>query len=215
VLLPVAEMKDAAHLDMLLMNLGYYGLRFYEALNLFDYCQQQFNDALAALVHAEGSNEIERLQREKGRHVGWRGIAARDAAMTVYHFGATLTAIVQGVRKCPTILSLCDIPTLNFSQPHFRKRFSRWDGVRQAIGHSADLLITPEILAKHASHGQTIHEVVEGRDLIITFKWKIIRFGISHDSLEALHRVLTSVYNAFRPAEQELRTREKTAIGTA
>jgi hypothetical protein len=78
--------------------------------------------------------------------VGWMNLVARDAAMTVYHFGSTLDALKGNVGKAQSLAAV-NSEALKIAWKRFESSFPFHEVFRHAVGHLADNMRTPEKLA--------------------------------------------------------------------
>jgi len=137
---PEGESKHASRIEDALNDLDRYIRNFKHALALFD----------------ESEAELQTLDRtgSKGRKLwGWQFMAARDAALTVYHFRTTLHSAIAYVSKAPKLAKLIDTAGLTAAKNLFEERFPTIKGLRHAIAHEADNVFSEEALKSNAIGG--------------------------------------------------------------
>src|SRR5829696_6885478 len=85
---PPEEREHAQHFSTQLHMLRMYVIAFSRAVHLIDHCE----NLLKSLPSIPDRQKV----------FDWTAIAARDAAMTIYHFRSTLYS-VQNFKHCPTL----------------------------------------------------------------------------------------------------------------
>ncbi|MHA6685122.1 hypothetical protein [Mesorhizobium sp. A556] len=149
-------------------------------------------------------------------------IAARDVAMTIFHFRFLLNTITGGVFKSPTLLRLSDEKALRSLMSRFENYFIKAERARNAVGHSAELVSTPEKLTENIVSGDRniagvvsiagggsffIGSILNGRTLTMTIQNDVVSVEVSSESLQVLDSLCDTLFDALRPAEAELRKR--------
>lgn len=71
--------------------------------------------------------------------MGWKGIALRDATMTVFHFGQTLSNFERHLVACPSLASSSDMKALRDAKKAFFTAFPQRTRARNHVGHEADM----------------------------------------------------------------------------
>jgi hypothetical protein len=123
--LPLIERKAAAHLQNVLFHFSYYYHEFRAAVELYDH--SNIEGARASLTDAESWAQ------------DWMSLAARDGAMTIYHFGEALKALGTCFKDCPTLRKHIDHDALRSARklmekyfPHRRTTMLSWEFCRQS-----------------------------------------------------------------------------------
>lgn len=143
----------------------------------------------------------------------WKTIAARDATMTIYHFGQTLDAIVKSIRTCPPLKAGVLKPELDSAQPLFEKLFQKSTRMRNAVGHDVDRVATPKKMQDDTFKGDLasiapffegsgslfIGQMLVGRELTMTKKSDVVSVEVSEAKLGALAQIRDLVYRAVEP----------------
>ena len=158
------EAEEAGHLDILLSELDGYVRTFADALALFDF----------------GLSESGERENPRGR---WRFIAARDAGMTIYHFGVILDAIHKRIGTCLTLVPHLDKPTMSKATEEFANRFPTQEAARNAIGHAAEMIESPDQLRRNIMGNIFVRDSLLGRNLSMTWKGKLLSVEISDATL--------------------------------
>jgi hypothetical protein len=138
-------------------------------------------------------------------------MAARDGAMTVYHFSGVIDAIKKSQKNTPTLRALVDGKRIRAAGRQFKVHFPQFEQIRHAIAHDAEFAATPELKRKHRSPEDKI--TLEGHELTIgdSFDAETVKFCTSIDghrvsyelsraSLNNLIAVQREVYGAFNKA---------------
>jgi len=79
----------------------------------------------------------------------YRIIAARDAALNLYHFKCCLVAIKNQLPRSPVLSATVDARALRNALRQFNKYFKNCDNVRNAIAHAAEIFSSPEIMRRN------------------------------------------------------------------
>jgi hypothetical protein len=206
--LPVEEREAARHVKLLLDGLAVHVQHFAAAVALYDHLEELLAQGALRATSLQAQREGKARRRNM---LGWGGIAARDAAMTLYHFETTLDAIVKGIRKCPTLFARVGEARLRTFQPAFVKNFPAATAMRNAVGHSSDWGRTPESMAFHAykvpysddgleiTSGIYLLSHQAGRKLIATIRGRLVFVEVTEEWLRGLIEIQRLVYDAFVP----------------
>jgi hypothetical protein len=180
--LPEPEIYEAGHLLRLLDDLRSYTIEFEGAVRILDLCMTTLKTTYA------DTDLDEYWLWSHGRH-----IPARDAALTVYHYGCTLmTSIPSALRRCPTISALGDHQALRAVRREFQERMENYTLLRHAVSHRAEMRETIERQQSHAAPNLTggQREIVwgklEGHSLVFTIDGKWARLPVTMST----HRLL-------------------------
>ena len=198
--LPEEERDAADTLFFLILDLDKYACNFEAAINLFEFARAE---ALTA-----GHNQA----------VQWSFIAARDGAMTIYHFGQALQHMRNTLGLCPTVKSLVDPRVLRLAGKKFNSRFRDYESLRHAVAHSGDfwrqgvdvirnamkkLRVGPFVLVSKNAH-VVIRESLLDRRFTTTIEGRQVSYEISGETLKNLVGIKDEIFSAFRPAEKRL-----------
>jgi hypothetical protein len=193
------ERNELAQLEFLVLSLESYAKNFGSALALFDHAETLIQESFKT-----NNNPTEESA------FGWVFIAARDAAITVYHFCVSLDAIGAQVQFCPTVRSKFDFDALKTARKLFRSQFSAAEKIRHAVAHQAELLKSTAAMTRTRdgrSGGRSSTGILSignllGRRYETTHDGEQISFEISKESLARLEGVVARVYGAFRPLSE-------------
>jgi hypothetical protein len=186
------------------------------ALSLFDYCDKQRRICRETLAAAP-RDEIARATRRT--MFSWQLVAARDGAMTIYHFATAMDGIDQTVATCPTLLALMNRPMRKAANQYFRQYFPSYIDIRDAVVHTAEKTKTPEKPAEHAhkaAYESSAMRILEGSTLVITntlegrrftntWEGRVLAFELSQETVNQLDNVKAQMWTAFREAERQTR----------
>jgi hypothetical protein len=214
--MPPVEHDAALHIDRLLSLLLKYEERFLSALALFDCCEsemgRQFSFA-ASRMHLDKKGGGATSVPEVETTVEWMTMAARDGALTIYHFGNTLEAIRRALPSCPTINSGVDHQILRSASKYFRKEFPRYEAIRHVVSHAADFTATQADREVHTHKGGPIKagkgsiEYSKGMDrffsdnlanrtYFVSYEGKAHSYEIDHETAGKLFLSRLRVYSA-------------------
>jgi hypothetical protein len=141
-------------------------------------------------------------------------VAARDGAMTIYHFACVIDGIRQSRRNAPTLSAMIDDQRIKIAGRLFNTYFPDFERVRHAVAHAAELMATPESTARNISAQNTItshgHELSIG-DLLdeqngkftTTIEGCRVSYQLSRDALNKLVRIQGYIYSAFERVKVE------------
>lgn len=179
------------HLCLLLGDLNSYVRDFGAALDLFDMCIAR------AMALEKGGLPEHSLRKEKDKTRRWKFMAARDGAMTVFHFGKTLQAINDQVFPCGPILSLINENALRQAAKQFGKDHPRFEAVRHSIAHLAEFKANAAIMQEHAEGHIFLQERLDGRKFQFTFEGKIVEYELDYATIQKLEEVKLLAFSAF------------------
>lgn len=203
------ERSDTFAVQGQLHDLASYIDHFKSALSLLDTAQHHLSTP---------SGDQERI----GVLSDWKLIAARDGAMTIFHFGDTLQLVRKTVGLCKTLLGLIDPKALKRHCDYFESQFRNFDSLRHSVSHDAT---TSRYLQKKnnanvfsgvmASEQQIdapnmrIRGALFGRKFVRTHeiagRMVEVSYELSVASLAELVKVAERYYETFQPAELPLK----------
>lgn len=193
--LPKAEELEALHLWDLLDDLAQFSSDFECALDLFDIAERKL---MQSLERDDDWGQAIHAQR-------WPFVPARDAAVTLYQFGWTLTvSIPDALRRCPTVTAKVDHDALRSARRNFEDSFKTHHLLRHAVGHSAELSQTRDAMNRHAAkdrHGFSgfMRGNLFNRSLTYSIDGKTASVPITRDTLDALLAITTKTFAGFAP----------------
>lgn len=175
----------------------------YHAAVLCDHCDKIYleaNDSWQSVFH------------------GWMLMAARDGAMTIYHYGMSVQAIDALLKQCPALEALVDQDALKQSRKLFSESFPSFALIRHAVAHAGDVGKNPAWFNKHASGdgfeipnltiepggSVLIGSILTGRSFTTTFAKKHVTYDLNRQSVIALSKAMEALFAAFRPAERKM-----------
>ena len=189
------EAAEAAHLNLLLESLGHCTHTFQDALSLLDHCR-------AILDSASAKSDWDSYFG----CVGWPLVAARDAAMTIYHFGILVSAIQTRIGLCPTLMPYFDRAMMKTARRRFNQHFSRSTRLRHAISHAAETLENPQQFKRH--YGRLaplsflfLSDSLLDRSYTTMLDGETLSIDITTTTLQRLKEIEQSVFAAFMPVE--------------
>jgi hypothetical protein len=192
-LLPLEEQMTAWRLSAIgLRGLLVYCRGFQVALSLFDFAN--------ANIDPKGKEPEYGLPFKE-----WLYLAGRDGALTIFHFGKAMRQIRNVIfASCPVLASHLDRQAFKSVVGLFEKNFPRWEAVRHAVAHHAELHIDPLIAEEHSirtSPGawRSFSNMLVGRRFSHTFEKGTCEYELSQETLERLHEIRLDYYEIFTP----------------
>lgn len=207
--LPENERRAASQIQMQLHDLAAKGRDFEAAVALFQHSM------LAPALKRAGV-PINPDTTPWARY--WPYIAARDGAMTIYHFGMAIQLISRNFATCPTLLSLVDRKYLRMARRRMNEVFPRFEIIRHAVAHSTEIMNQQSIHGTHSISGP--YEIAPGinvgpdislmlggtlknQEFLWTVDGKLQSYEISKATLDGMTDVRIDIYAAFSPAESK------------
>ena len=135
-LIPAEQMPAFLHINSQLAQLTRYERQFLLAVHLYQYSHQAAMEILSE-DFAKGDMTIWTTG-------GWQSIAARDGALSIYHFGRALEGLRANFRSCPALENLVDHPKIRQAYKDFLSAFPHFIEIRHAVAHLADSQQTME-----------------------------------------------------------------------
>jgi hypothetical protein len=178
--MPEQERVSTWHLWDLLDDLNAFSADFEAGVRLLEHCRSLHFTAL------ENDSTDERLKFR------WLFIPARDAALSLYHFGWVLTtSIPQALGRCPTVRGKLDPDAVKAIRREFQDRFPDYHSLRHAIGHAAELTQSRDSINKNAAKGGSngsgfMRCNMRDNRLIYTINGKEVSVAISRTNADAL-----------------------------
>lgn len=224
-----AEQTQAWETSGILRSLSEQSAAFSSALDLFDHAaelslpyEQQLGVAMshASVEELRASAKMKRqILAVLDRFRGWQLVAVRDGAMTIYHFGQAMAAARTSAFKCKKLAEIIDRPKMKEAGKLFAQTFPNDVKVRNALGHFVELTSIPENRAENSFTGKFTAPgvVIEGKDNVInvlsgaklslTYGNEIVEYELSRANFEALLRVQSLLFDAFRAVDLNIETK--------
>jgi hypothetical protein len=208
---PDLSRAERETIGMLLFNqrsLGSYADDFHNALALFEYCSKH-------QVTLQRDPNMEPVQIWRS----WLLVAARDGAMSIYHFGKCIDAIQSLFRLCPSFNDKVDHTKIRIAKKLFRSRFPFFVRLRHAIAHSAERAQSPLAFERHATKGAMkladgsefggrgvvmhIGSGLTGRIFFATQEGVLVSYSVDENTLRTLFRATSLIYSAVSNPQEE------------
>lgn len=146
--------------------------------------------------------------------IQWHFIAARDGAMSVYHFGKTLHALHSSYGSLlPTLWKAVDTNQFKIAWRLFDSQFPHIDLIRHAVAHSGELTRTPKdyeqnvVTGAYTGHGikmgagaSATFTFLSNRTFVISIEKKVLAIEISMATLAKMDRCAMLFYSGLHPA---------------
>jgi hypothetical protein len=171
-------MEGVRYLERSLGYLNNYVANFSETLSLFDFCQTQVDAFVGDKIR---NPEFSRIR-------AWQRIAARDGAMTVFHFGKTLEGINASRRDLPTAFKMVNRNKQGAAIKLLRDQFPHWERLRHAVAHAGELWKDLPSFQETAGDRKTatFRNFLSGRKLTFSFQGKAVSYELNQASLDSL-----------------------------
>ncbi len=205
---PEEDTRSATHINQLLVMLNYYVRCFEADVQLYEFSAEQIAQARTAF-EKDPSDKM----ADEGLEIldGWPVVAARDGAMSIYHFGRTLDGLDETLAKAPNLAAKVDLALRKSARRTFKSAFRDFIGARHAVAHSGDKARTETQQGQHALMRSWANEQVSFRgpgDVVLidvlnqrqysnTWEGRVVSYKISIDSLRKLAEVRDEIYRAF------------------
>ncbi len=129
-------------------------------------------------------------EKRPDKLIRWATIAGRDGAMTIYHFGKTISSIREfGFVDCPVFKKEIDHAALRAAQKLFNTSFPNYLNLRHSISHSAELVKDIKTRDQNAAGIWTFQNFLQKQTFHNTFNGKVFSFEISVQTLSRLRQV--------------------------
>ena len=206
--LPHAEQHHAGHANALLFMLNYYVRSFEAALQLYETAAETIAHASHAFKRDANDNAANEALEILD---GWPVIAARDGAMSIYHFRKTLEGLDACIGQLPSLHAATNRPHRKRARRVFEARFPHFIKVRHAVAHSGErsgLAYDEHVFSGSWSNGHmtfphantmdiTLIDVLSQRQYSNTWGNEVVSYKIDIDSLTALASSRDEAYLAF------------------
>jgi hypothetical protein len=202
---PFNEHEALAHLEFLLASLAGLEQRFWTAVLLVESSYHEMGEL--------ASGEPRVLLDPAGITLrGWTVMAARDGALTIYHFGKTIDALRQSFNSCPYIKGLVDHQVLREASKSFRREFPDSEAIRHVVGHVIDFCATPLQREHHSAQGPTpsgsdpalsnerqqFHGMLDLRTYIVSYAGCLYSYEICEKTARQLNAVKLKIYSSLQ-----------------
>ena len=195
------ERADVDHTLLLLQALAVHILEFKAAVELFDHAGSSRAAAAKEIMAAlqNGSDPRDAIAAHE-RKVAWLRVAARDGAMTVYHFSESLKAFQYSLRRSTSLLAKVDQDKLHSAGKAFKAAFPKAKHFRHALAHSAEHKATRENFARHMSGGVYHESDLLERTFTVSRYREELSLDISDRTRSKLAEVFQTLCDCFSPA---------------
>ena len=206
------EMPALLHVVTLLAELGRYERHLLLAVYLYEYSQ----------TAAFEIKDFARLEWALWTTGGWQSMAARDGALSIYHFGRAIEGLKNSLRFCPTLNAKVDHKKIRIAAKSFDATFPNNIAIRAAVAHVADFSKTPQDKFFHAVKGifklrwfssddptgvTWLPGNMNGHTYAATVNGKAYAYDLTLENAEKLRAIKLQIYSAFdattrRPMER-------------
>lgn len=177
---------------------------FFHAVSLFDTAEDAIRRKRQYPADRVEARDFESVL------IGWKWIAARDAAMTIFHVAKTLEATRAKSGRCVFLRNTVDFPAFKRARKLFEAQFPNFDTIRHGVAHSAEITSTPKRRAENSYDGDydsplarirdstgTLLKGLHARTFTNTYDGKIVSFDVSWENWKRLDDLVVAVFRAF------------------
>jgi len=189
--------------------------------NLRSYCED-FESAVALFNFSGVHKRMWMNSPHKGmaRQFGsWRLLAARDGAMSIYHFAKTLGGVDNWSRQSDVIQSHINKEKIREARRLLREKFPRLEAIRHSVAHRAEITSSQRWVDTHAFSGSFKNDALSienSKNVIIlnplsnnvfttTWEGTIIEYEVSKTSSEALDDVMIMYFESYSSMDRSAR----------
>lgn len=219
--LPESERRAAGVLINNLFAVQMHASSFADAVALFRDCRlraQTFD--LDAIFKSGSSAERRALQEQHSLLHRWTTLAARDGAMSIYHFAKAMEAGTD-FSGCPSLGATVDHKALRLVRKLFASRFPHFLPMRHALAHKAELTGSVQQIDENSIKGDFDNfgvRIEGGGGMIIdhlfndtfatTFEGQVLSYDVTPQTHANLEDIARRLYATFpKPPEPERRPR--------
>lgn len=145
-LFPEPERESIKTINSALISLDMHVRNYWADLTLFDECGTS-SEGLRARYKIS-KNENERIRSEMLSQ--WVLVAARDACMSIYHFGRARDGVNVTLGGCPTLQERFNRQKMSEANKTFDAYLPDYVKMRHAIAHSEETRNTVKAVKRHA-----------------------------------------------------------------
>lgn len=199
--LPDGEKEEAGAIRSNIANMQDRAKAFWAGKMLFQNCsERQFLDPENRPIYHQ-----------------WQLCAARDCAMSIYHFGRIIEGIDESLAKCPQLRELIDGQAKRKARKKFERQFPSYIVLRHALAHSAErsktardaklhgkmttktIKLSPEIsiLVESDENILLVNDNIYGTTFSSMWEGNLIKCEINDQSGEWLDGVIDDYWIAF------------------
>jgi hypothetical protein len=198
--LPESEREAARHISEQIHHLGFYVTLFQQGLQLVQYASRLRAQLLDTAMSGDnwGANDL-RFQA-----ANWKSIAARDAAMNIYHFQSILRSLRDQTKDSPWVRARVETKVLEEAYDAFKIMFPSWKEMRHVIGHTADMMFSPAEKKKHYPENGPVFVSMydgDGDRLTMTRGKQAVYVDMTPETLNGLTTIKEAVWRAFRKCD--------------
>jgi len=211
------DLEQVRHLYMLLAMIGVSEWQFRQALALLEACRAYPAPSIDPANPPKFDPPKFPVYESQGfTRRAWQLMAAREGALTIYHFGQALAAVAPAVRQCSSIADRVDYAALRLARKSFKAAFPSHDAVRHVVGHAVDFTATVEERNRHSvmppwEHAFNSHTMqyagtrpifklgdLSDRAYLVTYEGDVHFYELKAETLERLSAIRERTYSAFR-----------------
>jgi hypothetical protein len=204
--IPADQMAAFLHVSQLLAELGLYERRFLLAVYLYEYSQT---------AGWELRDDWEKMEWSLWTTGGWQQIAARDGALTIYHFGRAIEGLRESFRPCPALSDQVDHLKIKHAYKVFKSAFPDFIEIRAAVAHVADFSGTTQKKFFHSVKGlfktkwfsstnpdglTWLAGNMNGNTFAVTLEGKAYTYDLSLQNAERIRGIKLQIFSAFDAA---------------
>lgn len=209
--IPSEEHEIVNHITMLLSSLAGFERKVTLAVLLFEWTRsaEWQQSQITGFIHDQMIDTTS----------GWRVMAARDGAISIFHFGKTIQALHKNLKLAPTLDLQLNHMILKEGSQEFRTSFPGYEAIRHVIAHVAEFSSTKEQKSAHSIVGpqklQFGGVAIEIKDegainqfsdnlydnsYVVTCNGKVHSYEVSAATIIKLQNIKMKIYSSFEKA---------------
>ena len=167
----------------------------------------------AAAVDLFSTTRAQKTSGNPIRSVEWMMIAARDGAMSIFHFGDVIQRINKQFGTCPTLAAHIDRSQMKAANKALRTHFPQFEKIRHAVGHTGEFNMTggtvvqgPAVVGGiHIGGRGVVNDHLNGDVFHGVIDNEPVSYAVNATTLANMIEVAKTVYSVFAPAAEKLR----------
>ena len=204
--IPADQMPAFLHIVQLLADLNFYERNLLLACYLYEYSKT---------AEWELRDDFVRMDRAGWTTGGWQSMAARDGAMTIYHFGRAVEGLRESFRFCQALGDQVDHGKIRHCYKEFKGAFPHFIEIRAAVAHVADFSQTMRKKFVHSikgifqtkwfSSGDPVGTTwlpgnMNERTFAVTLGGKPYTYDLTLENAAKLREIKLQIFSAFEAA---------------
>jgi hypothetical protein len=175
---------------------------------------EQFKTAIALFDMIQRAEAPHNVLRNE--YHAYRMIAARDGALSIFHFKCCLESIRKQLPRSRSLSALVDKVKIRDELKRFSVLFPHADSARHAIAHAGEIFKSPEWMKQHGmkvpkygpgfavDEGGYLLSALHDRTYSVGNRGEVFSATLDHIALSNLRSIHSAVQDAFKAALETL-----------